>query len=69
MPRDPERISIVIDTLKQFWERNPDFRFGQLVMGIARTGEPAPKLFNMEDDEFLKHLIAMDREMEANKKK
>ena len=68
MPRDPSRISNVIDALQQFWERNPDFRLGQLIMGIARTGEHAPKLFNMEDDEFLKRLEAMDSELEAIKK-
>ena len=48
--------------------RNPDFRFGQLIMVITRTGETNPKLFNMEDDEFLKKLNDLENQLKVNKK-
>ena len=60
MQRPEERIPEILDRIHQLWERHPDFRFGQLIMGIANTGEHAPKLFYMEDEEFLKRLAAFE---------
>lgn len=54
--RDISRIKPIIDELEKLWLENPDFRFGQLLMGITKTGVSDPKLFYMEDDEFLLQL-------------
>lgn len=54
--RDINRIKPLIHRLEQLWLQNPDFRLGQLVMVIARTGEVNPELFNMEDDVMLSKL-------------
>ncbi len=66
--RDIERIKPLIERLEKLWLENPDFRLGQLIMGITRTGETNPKLFNMEDDEFLKKLNDLENQIEENKK-
>lgn len=50
--RDPKRIKPFLEKIEQLWNSNPDLRFGQLVMAIAKTGESNPALFYMEDDEF-----------------
>lgn len=54
--RNPERIKPIIDRLEEIWKENPDFRLGQLIMVIAKTGEHNPKMFYMEDEDFLKQL-------------
>ena len=51
--RDLNRIKPVLKELEDLWLENPDLRIGQLIMGITRTEETNPKLFYMEDDEFL----------------
>ena len=65
--RDIERIKPLIERLEKLWLENPDFRLGQLIMGITRTGETNPKLFNMEDDEFLKKLNDLEIQLEKLK--
>lgn len=54
--RNPDRIQPTLGKLAEIWKANPDFRLGQLIMAITRTGEHNPKLFYMEDDVFLKQL-------------
>lgn len=51
--RDISRIKSIIKDLEKLWLENPDFRIGQLFMGITKTRACDPKLFYMEDDEFL----------------
>lgn len=59
--RDPKRIKPFIEKLEKLWLENPDFRFGQLIMSITRTGEHNPKLFNMEEDEFLEKVEELEK--------
>lgn len=51
--RDPNRIPTTIKKLEELWKRNPDYRLGQLIMVIARTGEHCPGLFHLEDDKLI----------------
>ena len=44
--RKPDRIKIVLEQIEQLWMSNPDFRFSQLVMVIAQTGEHNPKIIS-----------------------
>ena len=60
--RDIERIKPLIGRLEKLWLENSDFRLGQLIMGITRTGETNPKLFTMEDDEFLEKLDEIEKQ-------
>jgi len=54
--RDPDRIKFTLEKPEAVWKEHPDLRLGQLIMVIAMTGEHNPKLFNLEDDKFLKLL-------------
>ena len=54
--RDPKRIPLILRELETAWKQNSDYRLTQLLMVIARTGEVCPKLFNMEDEDFLSRL-------------
>ncbi len=60
--RNPKRIPLILRELEKVWKQNPDYRLTQLIIVIARTEEVCPKLFNMEDKEFLSRL-----EKEKNK--
>jgi hypothetical protein len=66
--RNIERIKPLIGRLEKLWLENPDFRLGQLIMGITQTGETNPKLFSMEDDEFLKMLNELENQLAKSKK-
>ena len=51
--RDPNRIDSVIETVKEEWKKEPDWRLGQLIVNISRAagyGDP----FFMEDDVLMK---------------
>lgn len=48
MARDPARIPVILDLIRQVWEESPDMRLGQLVVNV--TNEPNP--FYVEDDVF-----------------
>ena len=60
--KDPKRIPLILRKLEKVWKQNPDYRLTQLIIVIARTGEVCPKLFNMDDEDFLSRL-----EKEKNK--
>lgn len=51
--RDPERTDAFLERLKKIWMRNPDLRFGQLVLNISRNSS---LLYNIEDDEFIEKM-------------
>ncbi|MFV0198152.1 DUF1040 family protein [Empedobacter falsenii] len=59
--RDPKRIKPLLEKIEKIWMKNPDFRLGQLIMVIARTGEHNPKLFNLEESELLKKLDEFEK--------
>ena len=49
--RDPKRIDRVLNKLKQYWEKNPDLRLGQILINANKNGKYI-SAFYMEDDEF-----------------
>lgn len=63
--RDPKRIKPILKKIEQLWTNNPDFRFGQLIMSIAKTGEINPKLFYMEEDEFLGKINELEKQLSS----
>lgn len=60
--RDINRIQTTIEKLEKLWLANPDLRFGQLIMNIISPEDPNPKLFYIEDDEFLRKLEEIDKQ-------
>jgi len=51
--RDPSRIRPLLDRLTTIWEKYPDLRLGQLILGVPR--EPSV-IYNMEDGKLLKEI-------------
>ena len=49
--RDPKRIPKFLALLQEYWEKVPDWRFGQLIENIKRFSGKSD-LFYLEDDEF-----------------
>ncbi len=66
--RDIKRIKPIIERIEKLWLENPDFRLGQLLMVITSTGEHNPKLFYMEDEEFLQKLEETQKRLIENTK-
>jgi uncharacterized protein YihD (DUF1040 family) len=64
--RDPDRIKPTLQKLEAFWNEHPDMRLGQLIMVIAKTGETNPKLFQLEEPEFLKRLEEVREQLKKN---
>lgn len=54
--RDPNRIKPFLEEIEKLWAKNPDWRFGQLVKNISRTGVADITLYNMEENEFLEKI-------------
>lgn len=52
--RDPNRIPVVLDALRTYWEEHPDWRLCQLVVNVAERGNDP---FYVEDDAFLANLF------------
>ena len=61
MARNPNRIELVLDELRRYWEKNPDLRLGQIV-GNAASRAGISDAYNMEDDVCLNHLLPVPRE-------
>ncbi len=55
--RDPARIDVLIELLRQAWQQNPDLRLGQLIVNSLEYGRCAA--FHTEDDIAQELLRAM----------
>ena len=55
--RDPNRIPIVLDKLKEFWEQYPDWRFGQLFNNLQSI--IGHDMFYMEDEMLIDFLDSL----------
>ncbi len=59
--RDPKRITQFLKKIKELWLKNPDLRFGQLIIWTAKSSEIIPQLFYMEEKEFLEKIEEMEK--------
>jgi len=64
--RNPNRIEPIIEKIKKLWLKNPDYRFGQLIMVIIKTEEQNIKLFNLEEDELLEKIEEFEKQYKSN---
>jgi uncharacterized protein YihD (DUF1040 family) len=53
--RDPKRIPAFLTLLQIYWEKVPDWRFGQLIENL-KSFSGKTDLFYLEDDDFKKIL-------------
>ena len=51
--RDPKRIDVVIEAVKEEWKKEPDWRLGQLIVNISRAAGKMDPFF-LEDDMLMK---------------
>lgn len=59
--RDPERIPVILDTIKEIWEKYPDLRLSQLIINAY------PQLnYYTEDDLLLKAIQSLYSELINN---
>lgn len=54
--RNPARIPVLLDTIKEIWKKNPDLRLGQLIFIALRLEKSADSLFNTEDGVLFQNL-------------
>lgn len=59
--RNPERISVILDEIRKYWERNPDLRLGQIISNFGQK-EGLSEPFYLEDDKLLKLLAEANSE-------
>jgi hypothetical protein len=51
--RDPARIEVVLNELKDLWRKHPDLRFGQLVSIVNRRMNKGGDMFFPEDEKWI----------------
>ena len=51
--RNPERIPLVLDAVRRYWEQHPDLRLGQ-IMWIMAEKDP----FYFEDDKLFEKILS-----------
>ena len=53
--RNPKRIDVVLDELREYWVKNPDLRLGQIIANCVRAydGRLNCDAFFIEDDIML----------------
>ena len=54
--RDIKRIKKILELLEEIWNRNPDQRFGQLLINLGVINDDF-HTWNVEDDLMEQHLI------------
>jgi hypothetical protein len=60
--RDPERIDPMIEELRAFWHKHPDWRLAQIVCNAANSSEPIPSRwdpFYVEDEDLFHGLKSL----------
>lgn len=50
--RDPNRIDVICDLLKEVWKQYPDWRLGQLIFNLTGSHD----CFYVEDDDLKERL-------------
>ena len=50
--RDPNRIDIILEEIKNIWKEHPDLRLGQLLLNAV----PETYLYYIEDDKLIEYL-------------
>ena len=59
--RNPKRIPVILNELKNYWEKYPDMRFFQMLISLPLENA-TNDLFFYEDDQLLKSLENVNKE-------
>ena len=49
--RDPKRIRTIIPLIENYWQSNPDLRFGQMLINLGIAPNEL-MLWNLDDDDL-----------------
>ncbi len=63
--RDKKRIKIILSILEEIWERNPDFRFGQLLINLRIIKDDFETWQN--EDDLLEEYLTKIKDEEYSK--
>ena len=55
--RDPARIPVMLDAIREQWEKDPDLRLSQLIVNALSPSEPCPQVYYFEDEQLISKLI------------
>ncbi len=61
--RDPERIPVILEVLRDVWMKYPDLRLGQMIVCACEHENPRQDTFNTEDEVALAGLLKMKEGM------
>jgi len=64
--RDPERIDVIINKLRQVWKTYPDLRLCQLVVNVLTQSSEMTDPFYLEDDKFFDILNKYCKQIKNN---
>lgn len=66
--RDENRINYVLDLMRLYWKRHPDFRFIQMLFNVGAVSNRNDG-YNLEDDELFKLFVQAvhDEDVETGK--
>ena len=67
--RDPARIPTILNKIKDFWEKYPDWRLGQLIVNAVKMESPdliVPQVFYIEDDKLYRLLEVLEDRINEN---
>ena len=58
--RNPERIDIILELLKELWKKDPDLRLGQIILKASQLGGwKQDDVFFCEDDMLQEGLVKL----------
>ena len=63
--RDPARIDVILEQLREVWVKVPDWRLGQLIVNAVKSTEPCPQVFYLEDEELERRLSSLLTQISA----
>lgn len=54
--RDVNRIKPFLSKIEEYWLKNQDLRFGQIVMNIIQSETSNSQIYYIEDDNFFRKI-------------
>jgi hypothetical protein len=54
--RDPSRIEVLLELLRQYWKQNPDLRIGQIITNLSSSKRMSIDPYYIEDDMIINSL-------------
>ena len=66
--RDPKRIKVILNLIEEYWNDNPDYRFGQMLINLGVSPD-STHFWNISDGDLLIWLENRKRERKKEDEK